>query len=129
MSELHGTVHWSELMTPDVPKALAYYEAICGWTFDKMPMPEGDYYVGMLGDRHVAGVMSTEGLPEGTPPHWLTYLAVDDVDHAVAQTREAGGTVYRDCFDVQGVGRIAIIADPTGAGLGIMTPSFEPMEA
>jgi predicted enzyme related to lactoylglutathione lyase len=60
------------------------------------------------------------------PPHWMTYVAVDDVDGAVRTTREAGGTVHREPFDVEGVGRIAIIADPTGAVLGIMTPV--PME-
>lgn len=128
MSQTHGTVHWSELTTPDVPKALAYYGDVCGWTFDMMPMPEGDYHVGMLGETPMAGIMGMEAVPEGTPPHWLTYLAVDDVDKAVAQTRAAGGQIYRDCFDVQGVGRFAIVADPTGAAVGLITPSDEPME-
>ncbi|WP_224824817.1 VOC family protein [Cognatishimia sp. MH4019] len=128
MSETHGTVHWSELMTRDVPKALEYYGAVCGWRFDRMPMPEGDYHIGMVGDRPVAGIVDMSMMDEGTPPHWLTYMAVDDADKAVAQTREAGGQIYRDCFDVQGVGRIAIVADPTGAAVGVITPSDEPME-
>ncbi|MEL7213433.1 MAG: VOC family protein [Pseudomonadota bacterium] len=128
MSETHGTVHWSELMTRDVPKALEYYSQVCGWRFDMMPMPEGDYHIGMVGDRPMVGIMGMEMMHKGTPSHWLTYLAVDDVDKAVAQTREASGQIYRDCFDVQGVGRIAIVADPTGAAVGIMTPSDAPME-
>jgi predicted enzyme related to lactoylglutathione lyase len=60
---------------------------------------------------------------ENVPPHWFTYIAVDDVDAAVAATRAAGGKVMKDVFEVPDTGRIAIIADPTGAALGIMTPA------
>jgi len=127
MSETHGTVHWSELMTRDVPKALAYYGKICGWTFDMMPMPEGEYHIGMQGGRPTVGIMGMEAMPEDEAPHWMTYIAVDDVDKAVAQSRKAGGEVSRDCYDVPGVGRIAIVADPSGAKVGIMTPSTQPM--
>lgn len=128
MSDTHGTVHWSELMTPDVPKALAYYGEVCGWTFDMMPMPEGDYRIGMQGETPMAGIMGMESMPKDMPPHWLTYLAVDDVDKAVAHTKNAGGQVFRDSVDVQGVGRFAIVSDPTGAAVGLITPSDAPME-
>ena len=53
----------------------------------------------------------------------MAYVAVDDVDAAVGKVAEAGGQVVQPCFDVPGIGRIAMIADPTGAMLGIMTPS------
>jgi hypothetical protein len=32
-------------------------------------------------------------------------------------------------FDVQGVGRIAMVQQPDGAMVGWMTPSYEPMAA
>jgi predicted enzyme related to lactoylglutathione lyase len=51
------------------------------------------------------------------------YIAVEDVDAAVAATRAAGGRVIKEVFEIPDTGRIAIIADPTGAALGIMTPS------
>ena len=40
------------------------------------------------------------------------------------QTRDAGGVILRDSFDVPEVGRIAIIQDPTGAAMGVMTPNM-----
>ena len=125
MSDLHGTVHWNELMTADVEAAKAYYSTMCGWTFDSMPMPEGTYHVAKKGDQMICGMMDLADMGDQAqmPPHWLMYLAVDDVDAATKATEEAGGQVYRAPWDVPGVGRIAIIADPTGAGLGIMTPS------
>ncbi|MEM9434717.1 MAG: VOC family protein [Pseudomonadota bacterium] len=125
MSEAHGTVHWNELMTRDLEKTLDYYKTVCGWTIETVDMGEGDYHIARKGEEMTAGIMDITGMPgmDDTPPHWLPYLAVADVDHAVETTKQKGGQVFRDCFDVPGVGRIAIVADPGGAAVGIMTPS------
>ncbi len=125
MNEAHGTVCWSELMTRDLDKVLAYYKDMCGWTIETVNMGEGDYHICKVGDQMVAGVMDMTGMPgmDETPPHWLTYLAVDDVDAAVKKTESSGGQVYRAPFDIEGVGRIAILSDPGGAALAVMTPT------
>lgn len=124
MSTTHGTIWWSELMTREPDTACAYYKTLAGWAFETMPMGSGEYHVASAQGRPVAGVIDMSDLPgmEEMPPHWFTYIAVDDVVAAVAATRAAGGAVLKDVFDVAGVGRIAIISDPTGAALGIMTP-------
>jgi len=62
-------------------------------------------------------------MPAETPSHWLSYIAVDDVDTRVASVAGAGGTVVRAPWDVAGVGRIALVQDPSGAMIGWMTPS------
>ncbi|MEM7471613.1 MAG: VOC family protein [Pseudomonadota bacterium] len=126
MSEMHGTVHWTELNTHNIKAAKAYYADVCGWSFDTMPMEgEGEYTVGRLGEQMVAGLFDISAIPEmkDIPSHWLTYLAVDDVDAAVSATKAMGGQVYREPWDISGVGRIAIVADPSGASFGLMTPS------
>lgn len=125
MSDLHGTIHWTELNTRDVDKAVAYYTKVCGWRFDKTPMENGDYYVAMKGDQMVAGVFDLTVMPgmKDLPSHWLTYLAVDDVDAAANETEAMGGSVIRAPWDVEGVGRIAILSDPSGAAFGMMTPA------
>ena len=127
MSDNHGKVWWNELNTRDVEGAKAYYAATLGWSFDTMPMPEtgGDYTVAKMGDQMVGGMFDITGMPgmDEVPPHWFTYFAVDDVDAAAAATEAAGGSIQRPSFDVEGVGRIAIVQDPTGAMLGLMTPS------
>jgi len=121
----HGTVHWSELMTRDLEAAKSYYTFVCGWQINEMPMPDGSvYYLGMKDGAPMAGMMQMDGPQfEGVPSHWMTYLAVDDVDAAVKHTKDAGGEVLQDSFDVAGVGRIAIMKDPTGAAVGLMTPA------
>ncbi|WP_299791502.1 hypothetical protein [uncultured Marivita sp.] len=53
-----------------------------------------------------------------------------DVDAEVAKTEQMGGEIMRDPFDVPGIGRIAIVKDPAGAMVGLITeaaPSEETM--
>lgn len=127
MSDTHGTVFWTELMTRDVDAAKRYYGKICGWTFTEMPMGPGspDYVLGMLGERPVVGIMdmNESSDDDAAAPFWMSYFAVDDVDAAVKETVAAGGTLKRPPFEIPGTGRIAIVTDPTGALLGLMTPA------
>ena len=132
MSERHGAVWWTELMTRDVQKAREYYADICGWSFEAMEMPEGTYHVGKHGDRGVVGIMDIRGAGgDDIPPvMWLSYFAVDDVDAAVERTRAAGGKIHREPWDITGIGRLAVVSDPTGAIMGLITPSdADPMAA
>ena len=120
----HGTFHWNELMTGDVEKAKTFFSQTIGWSFNEMPMPEGTYRAAMVGDKPVGGIMSMQGIvPEGTPPHWISYLAVDDIDARSAKVVSAGGEIKREPFDVPNVGRIAIVQDASGAVMGWITPA------
>lgn len=124
----HGNFYWNELNTRDAGAAKAFYGALVGWTFDEMRMAEGTYWVAMQDGKPAAGIFTMSELEfEGVPEHWFTYLAVDDVDTRVERVSAAGGQVIRPPFDVPGVGRIAIVKDPMGAALGIMTPAPMPV--
>ena len=119
----HGVFLWNELLTNDVDAAKAFYSEALGWMFDDVQMPHGmTYHVAKLGDQMVAGVMKMpEEMPPGTPPHWMAYIEVDDVDKRVARAREIGAEICTEPFDVPTVGRIAILKDPTGGVIGWMT--------
>lgn len=127
MSDQNGKVIWNELNTRDVEGAKTFYAAVCGWTFDSMPMADGasNYVIAKAGDEMAGGFFDLKDLPEleGVPAHWLTYVGVDDVDAAARETEAQGGCVRRPPWDIPGVGRIAIVQDSTGAVLGLMTPS------
>jgi uncharacterized protein len=120
----HGHFYWNELMTRNVEQAKSFYGSAVGWKFEGMPMPEGTYWVAKMGDTPVGGVFPMHGKDfEGVPEHWMSYLAVDDVDARVNKATAAGATVVRPPFDVPGVGRIAIMKEPGGAVIGWMTPT------
>jgi hypothetical protein len=120
----HGHFHWNELVTRDVEKAKKFYGEVIGWTFEGMPMPDGTYWVAKMGDQPVGGLFPIAGPQwDGVPEHWMAYIAVDDVDARVKKAQAAGAKVMRPAFDIQGVGRIAILTEPGGAGIGWITPA------
>lgn len=122
-SSEHGNFYWNELVTRDVEKAKKFYGSTIGWTFDGMPMPEGTYWVAKMGDKPVGGLFTIGGPQwEGVPEHWMAYLAVDDVDARAKKGTAAGAKLMRPIFDIPSVGRIAILTEPGGAGIGWIMP-------
>lgn len=122
----HGETAWIECASCDVEATKAHYARLCGWEYDGMEMAEGGtYWVARLGDKMVAGIMSRDVIPYEVPPHWLVYLEVDDMAKAIEDTRATGGKVLREPFDIPGVGTIAIIAEPSGAGIGLLKPQSD----
>lgn len=122
----HGHFHWNELMTWDADKAKDFYERSVGWTFDSMPMEAGGtYHVAMANGQPAGGIFQMEKGQgqDDMPSHWFAYLEVDDLDKCLDALKANGGTVEREPFDVPGVGRIALVADPTGARMGWMVPA------
>jgi predicted enzyme related to lactoylglutathione lyase len=116
-----GTPCWVDLMTSDPAKAKDFYPALLGWTFDEASAEYGNY-VTFLSDGHkVAGMMANPG--QGAPDAWNTYIATDDVDATVEAATKAGGTVLMPVMDVPEQGRMAVIADPAGAAVGLWQPT------
>jgi len=120
----HGHFYWNELLTRDAEKAKAFYGAVIGWTFEAMPTGDGTYWVAKMGNTPVGGIFPlTSPQFDKVPEAWMSYLAVDDVDARVKKAQERGAKLMRPIFDVPGVGRIAILTEPGGAGIGWMTPA------
>ena len=120
----HGIFVWNELNSHDPAAAKSFYAATLGWQFEAMPLAGGGTYtIIKLGGTRVGGIFELAG-PEfaGLPEHWLSYIAVDDVDLRLPAVERAGGRVLRPAFDVPDVGRIAIVNDSQGAVTGWITP-------
>jgi predicted enzyme related to lactoylglutathione lyase len=121
----HGTFYWNELMTRDVARAKTFYADTMGWSFDAMPVGEGmTYWVAKMGDEPVAGIFDISASEfNSVPESWMPYIAVDDVDARAAKAVKAGAKIMKPAFDVPGVGRIVMLMEPGGAGIGWMTPA------
>lgn len=63
---------------------------------------------------------------QDVPPHWLVYVAVESADEAARRAGELGGKVHAGPFDVAEHGRMAVIADPTGAVFSVWQPKSHP---
>jgi predicted enzyme related to lactoylglutathione lyase len=58
-------------------------------------------------------------LEHGTPPNWLSYVAVENADETARSIAAAGGKLLMEPFDVFDAGRMAIAQDPAGASFAI----------
>ncbi|MEY2450485.1 MAG: uncharacterized protein QOD92_59 [Acidimicrobiaceae bacterium] len=111
-----GTPSWFELHTDDYEASSAFYRDVFGWDTHVVADEPGFRYTTLgEGDDALAGVMdATAFLPEGVPAHWSIYFGVKDVDAALAEALELGGSVVLPAEDTP-YGRLATLADPTGA--------------
>jgi predicted enzyme related to lactoylglutathione lyase len=109
-----GMFCWEELLTTDPKRMLAFYGEVFGWTHETVQMPVGPYHILKGGDAHVGGVMQ---MPPGVPapPHWLSYVAVTDVDETAATAVKLKAAQHVPPTDIPGVGRFSVHADPQGA--------------
>jgi predicted enzyme related to lactoylglutathione lyase len=110
-----GEFCWDETMTSDPKAAVAFYGELFNWAFSDMDMgPMGTYHLAKSGGNEVAGVMK---LPPDvkTPPHWMTYIFVADLDKTSAEVKKLGGNVLMGPMPIPNIGRFTVIQDPTGA--------------
>jgi predicted enzyme related to lactoylglutathione lyase len=112
------SVGWVELATRDVDAAQRFYGALFGWTFaDSANAPPGARYSEYAaGDMHYGGLLQMTPEWGDMPEHWSLYVVVPDLDAALEATTAAGGAISVPAFAAPGVGRIARIDEPTGAG-------------
>lgn len=127
MANKHGDFIWYELLTSDADAAGDFYGKVVGWTSTHSGQPEMDYRFFSSGDGSdtkagVGGYMAItpEMAQGGARPAWVGYLLVDDVDVSAASIAAAGGSVLMPPMDIDGVGRMAMVADPQGAPFYIM---------
>ena len=83
-----------------------------------------DYRLWSTGGETVGGLMAipADAAANGMLPVWLGYVHVADVDESVAGIKHAGGTAHTPATDIDGVGRMAMVADPQGAAFYVMAP-------
>ena len=127
----HGSFCWNELATTDLGAAQGFYRSLLGWEIQEGTAPGGGmrYSEIVVGGQHVGGMYSTaemcggEGAQQQTPhpPHWQSYIAVDDVDASASKAQELGGKVCVEPMDIPGVGRFCVITDPAGATISLIT--------
>jgi uncharacterized protein len=110
----HGAFSWCELMTTDLKGAETFYSKLFGWTMTDGPVEGIEYRVVSAGGQAIGGLMSLPPDMQQMPPHWGTYVTVDDVDTTVKMVKELGGKVLMSPQDIPTVGRFTLIQDPQG---------------
>lgn len=110
-----GAFCWAELNTPDPARAKTFYEALFGWKLKPGEGKESGYLHIVNGENFIGGVPPARQSRGNEPPHWLIYFAVADVDKTFQQAKDMNVRILLRPMDVEGVGRVALLADPQGA--------------
>jgi predicted enzyme related to lactoylglutathione lyase len=117
-----GNFCWIELNTTDPAAAGKFYGEILGWSFTEMKMADGHpYLIAKVGDANAAGIrlLGENATKMGTASQWMSFIASADVDATVAKATKAGGNVLVAAAEAGGMGRMAVVADPSGAVLSL----------
>jgi predicted enzyme related to lactoylglutathione lyase len=113
-----GSFCWFELATRDQDAAKAFYGRLFGWTYWDNPLPHGVYTIFQLDGLDVGACWSLAAMgPDKAhiPPHWMPFIASEDASATCEKALAAGGKVEMGAFDVMEHGRMAVLADPSGA--------------
>jgi len=117
-----GEICWRELATKDLKKAMDFYSQLFGWDLQQTKVTPMDYKE-IIMDGVAKGAMMAIGPewgPEPPPSFWQSYVAVENADETVEKIKANGGSVNVGPFDAPGVGRMAMVADPSGASFAII---------
>ena len=113
---------WDELWTHDLGKATSFYQNVVGFEYTDHEIDDDvddDYRVLSTADTPRAGVLP---MPfEDVRPVWVNYVRVEDPAAVTSRVAGLGGKVLVEPQERRIGGVVALIADPSGAGVAVQT--------
>lgn len=112
---------WIQLLSRDAQKAAEFYRTVAGY----------DVIENTANNRLSDRVLGSEGYARATirtipaghervQPNWLPFVRVKNLGESLALAKELGGKAVLGPKPELLEGRVAVIADPTGAAIGLM---------
>jgi len=112
---------WIQLLSRDGPKAAEFYRQVGGY----------EIIVNTQSNQLSDYVLTSEGYARATVrtirtddaklrPTWLLFVRVKNVGESVTLTKQLGGKVWIEPKPEFLDGKVAVIADPTGAAIGLL---------
>ncbi len=108
-----GRLGWIDLTVDDADGVRDFYAGVVGWRPSNVEMGDyADYSMLDSDGTAVAGVCHRRGGNASMPSGWIPYFVVADLDRALAQAVERGGSA--DAVRTMGDTRWAVVHDPAG---------------
>jgi predicted enzyme related to lactoylglutathione lyase len=116
-----GAFCWRDLMTTEPEEALAFYGGLFGWELSReLKLGPGFIYQILKNSQGEFGGIAKLPRDSGIYPYWISYLQTPDVNATAALALELGGKQLVPPSTIPGIGRIAVLADPSGAGFALL---------
>lgn len=112
---------WIQLLSRDATKASLFYQAVGGYDAVENTTSNrlSDYVLTSKGYAR-ATVRTISKSNDQVKPNWLPFVRVKSIGESVALTKQLGGKVLIEPNSEMFKGSVAVIADPTGAAIGIL---------
>lgn len=101
---LTGQVVHTEWVSNDVAASRAFFTAVFGTEFQDMSNPQGEYWTFGNQDLGVGGAIRSLMDEDQGHTYSAPYLAVEDLDAAIAAAEAAGATIMVPKVPVPGMG-------------------------
>lgn len=112
---------WSSLLARDPGQAAAFYQDVFGYDVFDLPSDDGLEHVILSSDDYARAGVNTLPTDSGRRhPHWLNFVRVLDTADAAAKAVSLGGRVLVEPRVDRHGGKLAVVADPAGAPIGLM---------
>lgn len=111
-----NNIIFADLSTYTPKETIHFYESVFGWKYYQ----DGDYYLAYKGSQEVVGLYETpDRFQQMNMPHfWMTYMKVTAIESKVEKAKKLGGIIEMES-QINGLGKVALIRDPQGAGFTI----------
>lgn len=115
---------WIEIYVTDMPRAVAFYEAVFGFTLETLDAPDGVpvemmAFPSTMKEPGASGALcKMEGVSPGGGGT-LAYFACEDCAVEAGRVADAGGTVEREKTSLGAFGFMALAVDPEGNRIGL----------
>jgi predicted enzyme related to lactoylglutathione lyase len=124
----HGSFCWTEIACTDLSKCKPFYQNVFGWNFKESESAgsEMQYLEFSSSGAPYPDAALYQMFPEmfggmDVPAHIALYVSVDNVDESVEKAKSLGGTTIFGPYDIPKVGRMAVVTDPSGANISMIT--------
>jgi predicted enzyme related to lactoylglutathione lyase len=115
-----GAPCWMELLTSDVPAAVAFYTAVLGWSIVEQVFPFGTVHVAQAGPTHVCSIFPRPARDRLAHNRWYPYFQVANIEHAHKRLHALGGMEAAPLMPIPTVGRWFPASDAVGAEVAFM---------
>ena len=112
---------WSSLLVKNADQEAAFYRSLFAYDVFDLPSDDNSKHVILSsGDFARAGVTTLPGDSMRRHPHWLNFVRVEDAEASSAKAVALGGRVLVEARMDRHGGKLAVVADPSGAPVGLM---------
>lgn len=112
---------WSSLHVRDPAAEADFYKSLFGYDVFDVPSGDGLKHAILSSDDYArASVNAFSDNSSQRHPHWLNFVRVVDAAGTAAKAVALGGRVLVEPHVDRHGGNVAVIADPTGAPVGLM---------